>query len=81
MSSCVPSSALDKQHFKIDLTGTSFQAFDIHSTIIDADTLFILPLGVLIQPGITVFTGKMFECMLIHTSSACNQLVMPLGTN
>jgi hypothetical protein len=50
MSSCVPSSALDKQHFKYDfgimLTDTSFQAFDIHSTIIDADALFILPLGV-----------------------------------
>jgi hypothetical protein len=30
------------------LTGTSFQAFDIHFAIIDADAhaLFILPLGV-----------------------------------
>jgi hypothetical protein len=50
MSSCVPSSVLDKQHFKNDygiiLTGTSFQEFDIHSTIIDTDILFILPLGV-----------------------------------
>jgi hypothetical protein len=28
------------------LTGTSFQVSDIHSAIIDADVLFILPLGV-----------------------------------
>jgi hypothetical protein len=28
------------------LTGTSFQALDIHSTITDADDLFILPLGI-----------------------------------
>jgi hypothetical protein len=46
MSSWAPSSALGKQHFENDfgiiLTGTSFQAFDIHSTIIDADSLFIL---------------------------------------
>jgi hypothetical protein len=50
MLSCVPSSALDKQHFKNDfgiiLTATYFQDFDIHSTIIDADALFTLPLGV-----------------------------------
>jgi hypothetical protein len=49
MSSCIPSSSLDKQHFKNDsgiiLTGTSFQALDIHSTITDTDALFILPLG------------------------------------
>jgi hypothetical protein len=35
-----------KQHFKEDLgtilTGTSFLVLDIHSTIIDADALFIL---------------------------------------
>jgi hypothetical protein len=63
MSRSIPSSALDKLHFKNDLgvlTGTSFQAFNIHSTIIDADALFILPL-VFIQPGITVFTDKMLE--------------------
>jgi hypothetical protein len=50
MSSCVPSSAVDKQHFKnyfgIILTGTSFQAFDIHSNVIDADACLILPLGI-----------------------------------
>jgi hypothetical protein len=51
MSPCVKSSALDEQNFKkyfeIILTGTSFQASDdIHSTIIDADALFALPLGV-----------------------------------
>jgi hypothetical protein len=50
MTSCIPSSALNKQHIKNDfgiiLTGTSFQAFDLHSTIIDADALSILPLGV-----------------------------------
>jgi hypothetical protein len=38
MSSCFPSSQLDKQRFKnyfgIILTGTSFEAFDIHSTIV-----------------------------------------------
>jgi hypothetical protein len=48
MPYCIPSSALDKQHFKnhfgIIQTGTSFQAFHIHSTIFDADALFILPL-------------------------------------
>jgi hypothetical protein len=27
------------------LTATSFQAFDIHSTVIDDDALFILSLG------------------------------------
>jgi hypothetical protein len=43
---------LDKQHIKTDfgiiLAGTSFQAFDIHCTIIDSDAnaLFIFPLGV-----------------------------------
>jgi hypothetical protein len=41
---------LDKQHIETDfviiLAGTSFQAFDIHCIIIDADALFILPLGV-----------------------------------
>jgi hypothetical protein len=46
----VPTSELDKKHFKTDfgiiLTGTSFQAFDIHSAIIDADALLILPLDV-----------------------------------
>jgi hypothetical protein len=46
---CVPFSALDKQHFENDFaflfTGTSFQTFDIHSTITDADALFALPLG------------------------------------
>jgi hypothetical protein len=50
MSSCIPSATLDKQHFKNDfgiiLTGTSFQALDIQSTITDTDDLFILPLGV-----------------------------------
>jgi hypothetical protein len=50
MSPSVPSSASDEQHFKnyfgIILTGTSFQAFDIHSTIIDNDDLFILSLRV-----------------------------------
>jgi hypothetical protein len=46
----IPSILLDKQHFKncfgVILTGTSFQAFDIHATVIDADALFILPLGI-----------------------------------
>jgi hypothetical protein len=39
-----------KQHFKKDflviLTVISSQAFDVHSTIIDAGGLFVLPLGV-----------------------------------
>jgi hypothetical protein len=50
MSPCVPSSALDKQHLENDfvkiMTGTSFQGFDVHSTIIDTDVPFILTLGV-----------------------------------
>jgi hypothetical protein len=61
----IPSSALDKQHCKNDfgiiLTGTSFQAFDVHSTVIDYDALLILPLDVFIQPGIIVFMDKMLE--------------------
>jgi hypothetical protein len=61
---------LGKKNFKNDfgliLHGTSFQAFDIHSTITDIDALFILPLGVsigtvFIQSGIIVFTNKMLE--------------------
>jgi hypothetical protein len=55
MSSCVSSFTLVKEHFKNDfgiiLTGTSFQAFHIHIYIIDADNLFILPLGVVREPG------------------------------
>jgi hypothetical protein len=47
MSFGVPSSALDKQHLKKDfgiiLAGTSFQGFGIHSYVIYADDLFILP--------------------------------------
>jgi hypothetical protein len=64
MSSCVPSSSLDKQHFKNDfeiqviLTGPSFQTFDIHSTVIDADARFYF---VFIQPGIMVFEDKILE--------------------
>jgi hypothetical protein len=50
LPSCSQSSELDKQHFKNDfliiLSGTFFQASEIHSTITDADVLFILPLGV-----------------------------------
>jgi hypothetical protein len=41
---CVRQTALQKR-FGIILTGTSFQAFDIHSTITDTDALFIFPLG------------------------------------
>jgi hypothetical protein len=41
---------MDKQPFKHDfliiLSGTYFQASEIHSTITDADALFILPLDV-----------------------------------
>jgi hypothetical protein len=62
MSSSVPSSSLGKQHFKNDfgiiLTGPSFQTFDIHSTIIDADTLFY---SIFIQSDIIVFKDKMLE--------------------
>jgi hypothetical protein len=64
MSSCVPSSALDKPHFKNDfgiiLTGTSFQACGFHSSIVDTDALFILPLGddIFNQES---FMDKMFE--------------------
>jgi hypothetical protein len=62
MSSCIPSSSLDKQYFKNDfgiiLTGPSFQTFDIHSTIIDANALFYF---VFIQSGIIVFKDKMLE--------------------
>jgi hypothetical protein len=50
MSFRIPPSALHKQHFKnihaIILSGTSFQAFNIHSTVIDPDALSVLPLGV-----------------------------------
>jgi hypothetical protein len=66
MSSCVPSSALDKQHFKNDLgilIGTSFQAFDIHSTINDTDAVSVLPQYMIacIQPSIIVCTHKMLD--------------------
>jgi hypothetical protein len=65
MSSCIPASALDKQHFKDDcgiiLTGTFFHAFDIHFTvIIDIDAFLFATqcqyIIVFIQPGITLFT-------------------------
>jgi hypothetical protein len=47
---CAPSSALDKQQFEkyfgIRFTGTSFQAFDMNFTNIDADALFVLPVAI-----------------------------------
>jgi hypothetical protein len=67
MPSCIPFAALDKQCFKNDfaiiLTDTSFQDFDIHSTITDADALSILPQYMIafIRPSIIVFTGRMLE--------------------
>jgi hypothetical protein len=49
MSSCVPPFTSNKQNFQnsigILLTGTSFQASDIHSAVIDHDALFILQQG------------------------------------
>jgi hypothetical protein len=44
MSSFVPSSALN--NFGIILTGISFKAFDIYSTVIDDALSSILPLDV-----------------------------------
>jgi hypothetical protein len=46
LKECYLAFRFKKQHFGIILIGTSFLVFDIHSTIIDADGLFILPLSV-----------------------------------
>jgi hypothetical protein len=46
----LPSSALDKWHFKNDfgiiLICTSFQTFDNHSTAVNAEALLIYPIGI-----------------------------------
>jgi hypothetical protein len=57
------------------MTGTSFQACDIHSTLTNAEALFILPVGNLydcfIRTGIVVFTDKMLG-LLTDASNGCN---------